>query len=71
MSWPVTLVDPLGGELSGHAIFPNAKEIIAWVEHTASKTVIQAGSTMLDATPAPTTKTSTNKSRQAQFGGSR
>lgn len=47
----VEFTDPLGGELSGHAVYPQAKQIIAWIQQaTAPRSVIQAGSTM---TPAP------------------
>lgn len=48
VSYPfdVTLDDPLGGELNGHAVYPHSKQIIAWVQHAASRAMVQAGSTV-------------------------
>ena len=53
VSYPfdITLSDPLGGELEGHAVYPQNKQIIAWVQHATSRVVLQAGSTMTAAPP--------------------
>ena len=55
--FPVTLDDPLGGELNGHAVYPHHKQILAWVQHAASRAMVQAGSTVsaaaLEAAAAP------------------
>jgi hypothetical protein len=62
---PVILNDPLGNELSGHAVYPVNKQIIAWIQHATTKAVVQAGSTVAgssDPTPAP---------RQQHTGGTR
>ena len=55
VSYPfdVTLTDPLGGELTGHAVYPQNKQIIAWVQHATSRAILQAGSTVPAPAPVP------------------
>jgi hypothetical protein len=45
-SFLVTLTDPLGPPTyPGHDIYPTGKQIVAFIQHATSKTVLQAGST--------------------------
>ena len=74
VSYPfdITLSDPLGGELEGHAVYPENKQIIAWVQHATSRIVLQAGSTVTTTTPLPNLPTLANPdARTVQLGGSR
>lgn len=71
LSWTVTLADPLGSEISGHAVFPTNKQIIAWVQNNATKAVIQAGSTITDhsASPASASSLPSTQHSQVHIGG--
>ena len=52
---PVTLTDPLAPpEIDGHDIYPQAKAIIAFVQNTTTKAVLQAGSTLTSTTSLST-----------------
>jgi hypothetical protein len=73
VSYPftVTLEDPLGGELDGHAVYPDNKQIIAWIQHATTRAVIQAGSTATAATDLAAAPTNPDAPRVLLSGGSR
>lgn len=73
-SFAVTLTDPLT-QIPGHAIYPEGKQIVAFIQHATEKTVIQVGSTMMTA-PSPATELAAGRavvplSPLAHPGGSR
>ena len=73
VSYPfdITLNDPLGGELEGHAVYPHNKQIIAWVQNATTRDVLQAGSTVTAPTPLINLPTLANPdARNVQPGGS-
>jgi hypothetical protein len=72
VAFTVTLDDPLGGELPGHAVFPAGKQIIAWVQDAATKDVLQAGSTVTTITRTTASTTGHAKAtHDSRNGGSR
>lgn len=46
LEFPVTLVDPDPDDVPFDTITPHGKQIIAWVQNSSSKAVLQAGSTV-------------------------
>ena len=72
VTFAVTLDDPLGGELPGHAVHPAGKQIIAWVQDAGTKDVLQAGSTVTSATLTTASTTGhAQATHDSRNGGSR
>lgn len=45
----IELADPHGGEPANHAVYPESKQIVAWIQNAETKLVVQAGSTLTTA----------------------